>query len=317
MPRMKICSLLPSATEIVAALGLADHLVGISHECDYPPEITDIPIMVSSKCSTDQRSSKEIDQQVTETLASGDSLYTLNTERLVQAQPDLVITQGLCHVCALTAVQVEEAVRALPQAPHVLSLNPTRLDEVFTDIEQIGAATQRVSRASMFIAHLKDRMNRVTQIVPQSESRPRVACLEWFDPLYVAGHWVPEMVALAGGIDALGTAGEPSRRIGWNDLLQAAPDVLIFMPCGFTIERCRAELRRVEPQWDWSKLTAIQTGNAYLVNASAYFSRPGPRLIDGLEILASILHPSRFAPSSPSAAQAFRLPSDLHLHRMS
>lgn len=310
---MNICSLLPGATEIVAALGLTKHLVGISHECDFPPEVRKTPVMVNASFPTEHRSSLEIDEQVRETVASGNSLYTLDKELFVQARPDVVITQGLCHVCALTPKQVEEAIQCLPHIPQLLSLNPTNLDGVLSDIERIGAATHRVSQATDLHDALSARIHGVTQKLSQTDHHPRVACIEWFDPLYVAGHWVPEMVTLAGGIDVFGTKDEPSTIIDWDDLVQASPDIIVFMPCGFSVERSREEFGQVGNSLDWSTVPAIQSGKAFVVDASSYFSRPGPRLIDGLEILASILHPSLFGPRPSHQVQPLIAPVD-HAH---
>ena len=311
---MNICSLLPGATEVVAALGLADHLVGISHECDYPKEICDKPVVVHSTVSTDHKSSKQIHEQVTDTLLSGHSLYSLDRKHIAQVKPDVIITQGLCHVCALTPAQVQEAVEHLAQPPQLLTLNPTNLDGVLSDITRIGAATQRDLQATTLLNDLKRRLDHVAQKVSQTEHRPRVACIEWFDPLYIAGHWVPEMVALAGGIDILGTQGNPSTVITIDDLERAAPDIMVFMPCGFSIERCREEFHHVQQRWNSRRISALHDGRVFLVNASAYFSRPGPRLIDGVEILASILHPDLFDPLSSSQAQPLVAPAERPLH---
>ncbi len=306
---MKICSLLPSATEIIAALGLAEQLVGKSHECDFPPEVCTTPVMVSPAILSDHCTSQEIDEQVRATVTSGKNLYILNKDLLQQAKPDVIITQALCQVCALTPKQIDEAIEGLSSKPQLITLNPRNLNEVLDDIDRIGAATNRKAQALALRTALTGRIQQVQSTISHLD-HPRVACIEWLDPLYVAGHWVPDMVALAGGIDVLGKRGQPSRIIQWEELIQASPDIIVFMPCGFSIDRSRSAFHQAEKAFDWSSLSAIQADQAFFVDASSYFSRPGPRLIDGLEILASTFHPTEFGSRPISQLQPINLPTE-------
>lgn len=289
---MRICSLLPSATEVIALLGLSDELVGISHECDYPPSVRHLPVMVEPMIPAHGLASHDIDSQVSQLVASGQRLYRLKDHLLRQAQPDLIVSQDLCHVCAVTPDQLHETLCSMPRQPTLLTLNPTTVHEVIADVIRIGNAAGRSAEGHRLAAQLHDRLEAVRTRVQDISKRPRVACLEWLSPLYVAGHWVPEMVQLAGGQDVLAQPGDPSHVVTWDDVLAAAPDALIVMPCGFSIERTQTELFQMmqQPgQWPLSSELAERT---FLVDASSYFSRPGPRLIEGIELLAAILHPS-------------------------
>jgi iron complex transport system substrate-binding protein len=289
---MRICSLLPSATEVIALLGLSDELVGISHECDYPPSVRHLPVMVEPMIPPHGLASHDIDRQVSQLVASGQRLYRLKDQLLRQAQPDLIVSQDLCHVCAVTPDQLHEALCSMPRQPILLTLNPTTVHEVIADVIRIGNAANRSAEGHHLAAQLHDRLEAVRTRVQRIAHCPRVACIEWLSPLYVAGHWVPEMVQLAGGRDVLAQPGDPSHVVTWDDVLAAAPDVLIVMPCGFSVERTQTELFQMmqQPgQWPLSSELAERT---FLVDASSYFSRPGPRLIDGIELLAAILHPS-------------------------
>ncbi|HSL05308.1 MAG TPA: cobalamin-binding protein [Nitrospiraceae bacterium] len=289
---MRICSLLPSATEVIALLGLSNELVGISHECDYPPSIKNVPIMVEPIISPHGLSSEDIDKQVRQLVASGQRLYRLNDVLLRQAQPDLILSQDLCHVCAVTPDQLHHAICSLPRQPTVLALNPSTVHDVIDDIVRIGDAAGRSAEGHRLAAQLRDRLEAIRTRLQGISHRPRVVCLEWLSPLYVAGHWVPEMVQLAGGQDSLAQPGIPSRVVTWDEIVAAAPDVLIVMPCGFSVERTHTELLQlIQHPGQWRLSPALEE-HTYLVDASSYFSRPGPRLIDGIELLAAILHPS-------------------------
>jgi iron complex transport system substrate-binding protein len=301
---MRICSLLPGATEIAYLLGLGDQVVGVTHECDYPPEAKQKRVIVRSLIDPDRMSSQEIDHKVGELLQGGKSLYTIDEQALREISPDLILTQGLCDVCALDYSDVAKAAERLPRAPVIVSLNPHSLADVLDDVSRVGAATRRDAAAEGLVKELRRRIERVALHEP--DYRPRVVCLEWFDPLYVAGHWVPEIVALAGGHDVVGRTGEPSFKIGWNQVVDAKPEVILLMPCGFDVRRAvkeSAPLRRLD---GWDDLPAVKSGNVYALNGSAYFSRPGPRLVNGLEILARIIHPHRTQESIPSS-DVFRL----------
>ncbi len=289
---MKICSLLPSATEVIALLGLSDELVGISHECDYPPSVKNVPVMVEPMIPAHGLSSADIDRQVRRLVASGQRLYRLNDHLLRHAQPDLIISQDLCHVCAVTPDQLHDALRSMPRQPIVLTLNPTTVHDFIDDVLRIGDAAGRSAEGLRLATQLRDRLDAIRNRTQGLSHRPRVVCLEWLSPFYIAGHWVPEMVQLAGGQDVLAQPGSPSRIVTWDEVLAAAPDLLIVMPCGFSIEQTRTELLQLIQQPGQWRLPPALAEQTYLVDASSYFSRPGPRLIDGIELLAAILHPS-------------------------
>jgi iron complex transport system substrate-binding protein len=289
---MRICSLLPSATEVIAALGLREELVGISHECDYPPSVRSVPIMVEPMIPSDGLASDDIDRQVRELVAAGQRLYRLKDRLMREARPDLVLSQDLCHVCAITPEQLHDTLRSMPHQPTVLTMNPGTVDDVIDDVVRIGDAAGRPTEAHRLAAHLRDRIEAVHDRVKDIARRPRVVCIEWLSPLFVAGHWVPEMVQLAGGQDVLSQPGSPSRVVTWDEVLAAAPNVLIVMPCGFSVERTHTELLQLMQGPGHWRLSPELAEHTYLVDASSYFSRPGPRLIDGIELLAAILHPS-------------------------
>jgi iron complex transport system substrate-binding protein len=299
---MRICSLLPGATEILYRLGLGEQIVGVTHECDYPPEAKQKPVVVRSVIDSNRLTGSEIDRAVRAALQGGNALYTLDPQALRDAAPDLILTQGLCDVCALDYRQVVESASALPQRPDILALNPHSLTELLNDILRVGAATERVAVAEALVQELRTRIDRAG--IRPSSPRPRVVCLEWFEPLYVAGHWVPEVVELAGGDDVLGRARQASAKIDWQHVVEARPDVILLMPCGFDVRRTAREATPLRQLGGWNDLPAVKTGNVFALNGSAYFSRPGPRLVDGLEILARILHPGRSSDlASPTDAE--------------
>ncbi len=288
---MRICSLLPGATEIVCALGLADEIVGVSHECDFPPAARSKPVMVKSRIDPTMIGSGEIDRQVGDLLRSQQSLYALDEKLFKDSEPDIILTQGLCDVCALDYNDVVQAARSLPRDPCIVSLDPHCLADILNDVLRIGEATNRSRQAEAFVQELKLRIEAVRDRTTRSALRPRVACLEWFDPLYIAGHWVPEMVQIAGGYDILGTAGEPSVKIEWEALIASLPEILILMPCGFDLDRAVRESSLLKNRAGWQTLPAVRDGRVFAVSGTDYFSRPGPRLVDGLEILSQVIHP--------------------------
>ena len=296
---MRVASLLPSATEMVHFCGAGDALVGVTHECDYPPGVARLPHLTSSKI--DQRmSSAEIDAAIAGHLTDTGSIYALDARLLEELAPDLIITQGLCEVCAVSTNLVEEAASGL-QA-RIFSLNPTSLREVLDDTVAVGEALGRGEEARAKVAALGERLARVEETVA-GLPRPRVGCIEWLDPPFSAGHWVPEMVRIAGGEEVLAGPGEPSARLSWEEVFEAAPEVLVLMPCGFGARRTVEEAGRVLPKVSAPDLPAIQNGRVWAVDANSYFSRPAPRLVEGIEILASIFHPEAFAgPLDPKAA---------------
>jgi len=301
---MRIVSLLPGATEVVAALGLVDEIVGVSHECDFPEVIKTKPVMVRSVIEPDTTSSGEIDAAVKAAAGTHQSLYRLDEVSFHHAEPDLIITQDLCHVCAVTPPDLQRVLNDLPQTPRLLTLNPLRLDDMMTDVERIGAMIGKPLEAKQLTSTLRNRLASIREQVASAPTRPRVVCLEWLDPLYTAGHWVPEMVQLAGGTPVLSEPGAPSRRVTPEEVLAAAPDVVVLMPCGFPIDRTRRELRSLTDAPWWRQLPAIRHRRAFIVDATSYFSRPGPRLIDGVGILAGLCHPDRLGHTLPRGAIA-------------
>ncbi len=283
---MRICSLLPSATEILYALGLGDSVAGVTFECDYPEDAQHKPQLVSSVLTHDL-SPAEIDRIVSEHAARGESIYRINQELLESLQPDLIVTQELCDVCAVNTSHLAKALYGLSCEPQVVSLTPHTLEDVFADIEAVGRATGCDLRAHMLVASLRERLEAI-RALPKPHA-PKVACLEWLTPPFNAGHWVPQMVSLAGGIDRLGARGTDSVRIRWEQIRALEPDMILVMPCGYDAQKAADEYRRTEfPDW-WSTLPAVRHGCVYAVHANAFFSRPGPRLVDGVEILYALL----------------------------
>ncbi len=299
---MRICSLLPAATEMAFALGLGDALVGVTHECDYPAEAKQKPVVVRSVIDSARMTSGEIDRKVGEVLQAGKGLYTIDEAAFIDAAPDLILTQGLCDVCALDYNEVVKVAAKLSRQPTIVSLNPHSLADVLEDIRRIGAVTERLIVAEALVQDLQRRIDRVADAHPVH--RPRVVCLEWYEPLYAAGHWTPEMVELAGGEDILGRQGEPSSKVEWRDVVSARPEVILLMPCGFDVRRTVKEATPLRRREGWNDLPAVRAGKVFAVNGNAYFSRPGPRLIDGLEILAQLIHPEKIAGSLSTADAA-------------
>lgn len=287
---MRICSFLPSATEIVYQLGLGDSLLAVSHECDYPSGAASKPKVVKSRIDPTNHTSQEIDRLVTEMASQGERIYEVDLDVLKKANPDLVITQELCEVCAVSYEDVELAVVHLDLPPQMVSLDPGSLGDVLQDIKTIGQFTNTSGKADEIVAGLSERIEAVRSR-SQGAPSPKVACIEWLDPLIVAGHWVPELVQIAGGNDALAEAGAPSRRIEMAELIASEPDVLILMPCGMDVERAAAELLLLGNLGEWSALPAVQKGKTFVTDAGSLFSRSGPRLVDSLEIMAQMIHP--------------------------
>lgn len=287
---------------MVAALDLADRLVGISHECDFPASIRHIPVMIEPLVGTAGGSGREIDRQIKELVASGQRLYRLNEDAFYRASPDLILTQDLCHVCSITPDQLTSAIESLQHRPEVLTLSPTTLDDMIHDIERIADAADVLAKGRTLTKELRRRVDRVRAEIGRTSSRPRVVCLEWLDPLYVAGHWVPEMVELAGGRDVLGSQHAPSHETTWHAVEAARPDVILVMPCGYSVERTVNELRHVGQAGGAWRQACRRRAELYVVDASSLFSRPGPRLVDGVELLAAILHPTPDHPLDPTKA---------------
>jgi iron complex transport system substrate-binding protein len=287
---LRIVSLLPSATEIVCVLGLTDHLVGVTHECDYPPAVARLPKVTRTLIPHDAASA-HIDELVRERLRTERALYTLDQPTLEALRPDLIVTQALCDVCAVAEDEVRAAACTLPGQPRVINLEPQTLAEVLQSIRQVGQATGRLDQADAVVRSLQERIDNVAARSAQLKYRPRVALLEWIDPPFSCGHWSPEIVRLAGGEEGLGQAGRPSRTLAWNEVLAWRPEVLVVACCGFEIPRTLQDVPLLRSYPGWADLPCARSGRVYVVDGSAYFSRPGPRLVDSLEILAHALHP--------------------------
>lgn len=296
---MRIVSLLPSATEIVFALGLGPDLVGVTHECDWPPEARSRP-RVSHSTIPDGTGPAEVDRMVTESLDGGSPIYRLDDRAIREANPDLVITQDLCAVCAVPSGHVHEALDLLGCPAQVLSLDPSSLDEVLQSVLQVGAVSGTQGRAEVLVTSLRQRLEAVRAAV-EGLPRPRVFALEWGDPPFNGGHWIPEMIELAGGECVLGSRRTPSVRLRWDQVEAAMPEVVVFMPCGYDLH---AAVKEGEALLGRRELAAAD--RFFAVDASAYFARPGPRLVDGVEILAAALHPDRVAPPAPGAIARLR-----------
>ncbi len=294
---MRVASLLPSATEMVHFAGAKDALIGVTHECDYPPGVEELPTLTSSKIEGHSMTSAEIDAAIGRHLTDTGSIYALDAKLLEELAPDLIITQGLCDVCAVSMSLVERAIGGLKDEPEVLSLNPASLRDVLDDAVRVGEALGRGGETRAKVAALEERLARMEEAT-QGLPRPRVGCIEWLAPPFSAGHWVPEMVRIAGGEELFARPGEASARLAWDEVFEAAPEVLVLMPCGFDARRAIEEARRVLPKLSgWDGLPAAKSGRVWAVDANSYFSRPAPRLVEGVEILGYILHPEVFAPA--------------------
>jgi iron complex transport system substrate-binding protein len=299
---MRICSFLPSATEMLFALGLGDDVVAVSHECDFPPGALTRPRVTRSLIDPATMNSAEIDAAVSQAFAEGRPSYAVDMEILSAVRPDMVITQDLCVVCAIGGSDVRSAAARLDPAARIVSLEPHSVEDVLRCLLTLGEETGTEDRAEALVRSLRSRIAVVRNAVAGAQ-QPRVLCLEWLDPPWVAGHWMPEIVELAGGVDVLGQAGEPSRRATWNEIAEAAPDVAIVMPCGFGVERALAEAPVLESVSQWQRLPAVCEDRVWVVDASSYYSRSGPRTVDGIELMAAVLHPGSTSEPAPDAAR--------------
>lgn len=301
---MRIVSLLPAATEICFALGLGDDVVGVTPECDHPPAARSRPLVSHAVLDYTGKTSAQASEMVGRRLEQGGALYRLDEGVLRSLEPELILTQGLCDVCAPSVGDVRDAASRLPETPEILSLDPHHLEDVFEDVMRIGEACGVGDRAAAVAEALRARVERVRSLTSIVRERPRVLCLEWLDPLFPGGHWIPEMVGAAGGEDALWKAGEKSRQVSPKDVLLSSPDVAVLMPCGWNLERTAKEAPTVTSAPWWKDLPAARHGRVWIVNGSAYFNRPGPRLAEGVETLAHILHPKGFSRlPAPDAAR--------------
>ncbi len=291
---MRVVSLLPSATEILFALGFDREIVGVSHECDYPPRARTKTIVIHSRIDKNA-GPLEIDRQVREYIARGESVYAVDAEALQALAPDLIVTQDLCHVCAASPEDLASALARFDSRPEVLCLNPQDMGDVWRDILWVGEETGRGWQAEKLLQDIGERLGalelQVQHAMDKSREGPRVAFLEWLQPVYVGGHWVPEMIEFVGGQDLFGKARTPSFRVTMEEVIAAAPDVVLIAPCGYTAELASHEFREMKLPGEWNEVPAVRNGQVFALEANSYFSRPGPRLMTGLEILAKVLHP--------------------------
>jgi iron complex transport system substrate-binding protein len=300
---MRIVSLLPSATEIICAIGLADELVGVTHECDYPPEAVGKPIITRSVHDLTASSSRDIHRLVSAAVHGGSSLYALDEEALAAARPDLIVTQELCRVCAVSYREVNEVARAIDADITVVSLEPTSIEGIFNTITTVGAMAEAEDAAVDLVESLRERLGAVEAHVEARRDAglraPRVVGLEWLDPPFAVGHWVPEQIRRAGGWDLLGADGERSSQTTWDAIADVDPEMLLLMPCGFHLMETVSEWARTPRPAGYPELAAVRRDRIFALDGSAYFSRPGPRVIDGIELLAEIFDPDGFVDIAP------------------
>ena len=295
---MRIVSLLPSATEIAAALGLEEQLVGISHECDFPEEIRERPRVTHCEIHGADLPSSAIDAWVRETLAARGTLYTLDEALIRELRPDVILTQQLCDVCAVNYGSVAAYAATLPVRPRLINLEPKRLADLYQDIRLVAQAADVPERAQAVIAGLEQRVASIVSHVARAPRRPKCFLMEWIEPPFCGGHWNPELVELAGATDPIGRKGEPSRRLTWDEIHRADPDIVLLACCGFGVDRTLDEMALLEGKTEWESLRAVREQRVFLADGNTYFSRPGPRLIDSLEMLAHALHPELVPPAS-------------------
>ena len=309
LPPPRIVSLLPSATEIVCALGLEDSLVGVTHECDYPPSVLGKPVLTASRISHASMSSAEIDHAVRSQLDGHGSIYGLDEERMRSLEPDLILTQELCDVCAVSYKTVQQAARMFETDVRVVSLEPNTIADIFANIRTVGEFTGRASEAERVVEKLTARLDEVAAALESVERRPRTLMLEWLEPAFAPGHWVPEQVRIAGGDAAFGREGQPSVQTTAQEIRDYAPEIIVMIPCGYYKEDILRQLPQSNLPAGWNDLPAVKSGDVWAVDATSYFSRPGPRVVDGVEILSRILHPKVIG--LPKKADAIRIPGVL------
>ena len=286
---MRVVSFLPSATETLYKLGAGSMVAGVTHECKYPAQARKKPQVIRPTFNASAMSGREIDTMVVELLQAGSDIYVVDERALRKARPDLIIAQDLCEVCSPFTKEIDRAVNILGGRPEVLVLDPHDLDDILVSIMDVAESVERVPAGRKIVASLQNRIDKVRSM--KIKTRPRVLCIEWLDPLFTAGHWVPQMVEYAGGVNGISTPGQRSRRMDIDEVVAFDPDIIILMPCGFSISRTIKELPQLAADEKWNSLRAVKEGKVYAVDAGAYFSKPGPRTITGLEILAKIVHP--------------------------
>jgi iron complex transport system substrate-binding protein len=304
MNDLRIVSFLPAATEMVFALGLGNELAGVSHECDFPAAAKTKPVVVRPALPLETMSLRDIDVAVAERIGSGQSLYQVDEDLLRELKPNLILTQDLCQVCAPSGNELTAALKLLHLKPEIVWMSPHSVEEIFGNVRELGRATGRTREAEEIIESARGRLRRISELAKIISRRPRVFCLEWIDPYYCCGHWVPEMIEFAGGQDALGHKGTDSVRISWRDIIAWSPEILIVSPCGFGMGKAVEQAKQLLRQPGWSALPAVRNERVFAVDANAYFARPGPRVVDGVELLAHLIHPETFEWNGP--ADAFR-----------
>jgi len=288
----RIVSFLPSATEILYELGVGDLVVGVTHECDFPSDAKRKPRVIHSSFDQGIMNSNQIDKKIVELLQSGSDIYEVDDMVLTKASPDLIVAQGLCEVCSPFTKEIDRAVSILKKKPEIVILNPQNLDDILQSILEVAKHVGREREAQDLVGNLRKRIEQVkNKIIALG---PKIMCIEWLDPLFTAGHWVPQMVEMAGGINGISTIGEPSRRMKIQEVVAFDPEIIILMPCGFDISRTLKEYANLANNTEWKSLGAVKNNMIFAVDANSYFSKPGPRTITGLEILAKIIHPQLF-----------------------
>jgi iron complex transport system substrate-binding protein len=292
---VRICSLVPAATEILFALGVGDQVVGVTHECDWPPEAAERPAVTASLVETGELTSAEIDRAVADAAGNGKPLYAVDAEVWGQIDADVVIAQELCEVCAVSTDQLGDLVSARSLELEVVDFSPSTLDQVLASIVALGVRFDAEGAADELTGGMRSRLDRVRAALAEVETYPRIFISEWLDPPFAAGHWVPDMVTVAGGIEVAGMSGEPSHRMRWTDVASLEPDVVVLAPCGFDLDRTLSEIVTLDLSASLLGTPARQESRVFAVDANANFSRPGPRLVDGVELLAYLLHPEAYS----------------------
>ena len=290
---MRVLSLIASSTEIIHSLGCGDKLIGRSHECDYPPSVVDLPYCTEPRFNI-EGSSIEIDNRVKSILQEALSVYRIDEQKLIELSPDLIVTQSQCDVCAVSLSDVEDAIsKILDNKPHILSLEPNKLSDIWDDIQKVATALDVKGKGDALVSAMRERINTLTRMVDNLR-RKSVACIEWLEPLMAAGNWIPELVEIAGGENMFGIKGQHSPWMEFEDLIDKDPDIIIIMPCGYDIKKSKEEMEPLKNLPHWIKLKAVKDGEVYLTDGNQYFNRPGPRLVESLEILIEIIHLGKF-----------------------
>ena len=292
MSSERIVSFLPSATEVLYQIGAGDQIFGVTHECKFPESAKRKPKVINSSFDPAKMNSKEIDNKIVELMQSGRDIYVIDDRILKEAKPDLIVAQGVCEVCSPFTKEINRAISILDYKPDVLILDPHDLDDILISIMDVAERVGRIKEGRKLVVSLQNRIDSIR--IRSKQNKPKVLCLEWIDPFFTAGHWIPQMVEIAGGINGLGSYGEPSFRIDIDEIIKFDPDKIILMPCGFDIDRTLIEFKQAKISNEWKSISAVQNNEIFAVDAGAYFSKPSPRTITGLEILAKIIHPDKF-----------------------